>query len=60
MKKSDWGKGVRTIRTSIEMPEEVWEAAKIKATKERKNLQDVITDALRAYLKLDPRREKKQ
>lgn len=48
------------MRTSIEMPEEVWEAAKIRATKERKNLQDVITDALREYLQLKGKGVKKE
>ena len=59
MRKTDWGEGVRTMRTSIEMPEDVWEAAKIHAAKERINLQDVITAALRDYLKLKKREVKK-
>lgn len=51
MKASDWGKGVETVRTSIEIPEELWKAAKFRAVEEKKNLQDVIADALRVYLK---------
>jgi hypothetical protein len=53
MKKSSWGEGVRTMKTSIEIPEELWTAAKIRAVREKANLQDVIADALRKYLKLD-------
>ena len=37
---------MKTVRTSIEMPEEIWDAARIRATKERKNLQKVIAGAL--------------
>jgi hypothetical protein len=51
MKASDWGEGVRTVRTSIEIPEDVWRAAKIRAMDERKNFQDVVAAALRAYLR---------
>jgi len=51
MKRSDWGKGVKTIKTSIEIPEEVWRAAKIRAMDEKRNFQDVVAEALREYLK---------
>lgn len=59
MKASNWGEGVKTMRTSIEIPEEVWTAAKIRAAQEKTNLQDVIADALRQYLKLPKRGGKK-
>jgi hypothetical protein len=48
---SDYGKGVRTMKTSIEIPEDVWRAAKIRAMDEKRNFQDVVTEALREYLK---------
>lgn len=51
MKKSEWGKGVSTIKTSIQIPEELWTAAKIRAVHDKANLQDVIAAALREYLK---------
>lgn len=51
MKRSDWGEGVRTVKTSIEIPEEIWRAAKIRAMDERKNFQDLVAAALREYLK---------
>jgi hypothetical protein len=44
-----------TVRTSIEMPEGVWDAAKIRATKERKHLRGVIAEALREYLNIKPK-----
>lgn len=59
MRKTNWGEGVKTMRTSIEMPEDVWEAAKIHAAKERTNLQYVITAALRDYLKLKKKEVKR-
>jgi hypothetical protein len=50
-RRSDFGKGVRTIKTSIEIPEEVWRAAKIRAMDEKVNFQDIVTEALREFLK---------
>jgi hypothetical protein len=49
--KSDYGKGVRTTKTSIEIPEEIWRAAKIRAMDEKKNFQDIVAEALAAFLK---------
>lgn len=40
-----------TVRTSIEIPEDLWTAAKVRAVHEKTNLQDVIAAALREYLK---------
>ncbi len=51
MKASKWGEGVKTMRTSIEIPEDLWTAAKVRAVHEKINLQDVIAAALREYLK---------
>lgn len=48
---SDFGKGVRTTKTSIEIPEELWRAAKIRAMDERRNFQDIVAEALRDFLK---------
>jgi hypothetical protein len=59
MKKSIWGKGVTTVKTSIEIPEDLWRAAKIRAIDERKNLQDVIADALTTHLRLHRKEPKK-
>jgi hypothetical protein len=48
---SDFGKGVRTVKTSIEIPEDLWKAAKIRAIGEKKNFQDIVAMALRELLK---------
>jgi len=39
------------MKTSIEIPEDVWRAAKIRAMDEKKNLQDIVAEALREFLK---------
>ena len=44
------------MRTSIEIPEEVWTAAKIRAAQLKTNLQDVIAEALRDHLGLKPKK----
>jgi hypothetical protein len=46
------------VKTSIELPEEVWRAAKHRATDERSDLRTIIETALRTYLKL-PKKEAK-
>jgi hypothetical protein len=51
MRRSDWGKGVRITRTTIQLPEDLWKAAKFLAVEERTNFQDVVAAALRDYLK---------
>lgn len=59
MKASDWGEGVNTVRTSIEIPEDLWTAAKVRAVHDKTNLQDVIAAALRDYLKRSKKGGKK-
>jgi hypothetical protein len=59
MKKSRWGEGARTIKTSVELPEDLWTAAKIRAVHDKTNLQDVIAAALRDYLKRPKKGAKK-
>ncbi len=39
------------MKTSIEIPEDVWRAAKIRAMDEKKNFQDVVAEALREFLR---------
>ena len=48
------------MKTSIEIPDEVWTAAKIRAVHDRTNLQDVIAAALREYLGIKPKKGGKQ
>lgn len=39
------------MKTSLTLPMELWQQAKIRAVQERRDLQDVIASALEAYLK---------
>jgi hypothetical protein len=48
---SRFEKGVVTIKTSMEIPEDLWRAAKIRAMDEKKNFQDIVAEALREYLR---------
>jgi hypothetical protein len=49
------------MKTSMILPDDVWEAAKNRATKERKSLAAIVTDALRAHLGLpDPKHSKRK
>lgn len=50
---------MNTVKTSVEIPEELWTAAKIRAVHDRSNLQDVIAAALREYLRLTRKGGKK-
>jgi hypothetical protein len=40
-----------TVKTSIRLPRELWRKAKVRALDEDKDLQDVIAEALAAFLK---------
>jgi hypothetical protein len=51
MKRSTRPPGTVTVKTSIELPEDLWKEAKIRAMDEKSNLQDVIAAALKSYLK---------
>lgn len=50
-------KSAPTVKTSLRLPEEVWRAAKVQALDERRDFQDVVADALRAYVKANRRKE---
>jgi hypothetical protein len=51
MTKSIPGKEVVRVKTSLELPEDLWRQAKFRAAEERKPLAEVIADALREHLK---------
>jgi hypothetical protein len=44
------------VKTTVELPEPLWQAAKIRAVQDRSDLRGVVIAALEAYLK-HPRRE---
>jgi hypothetical protein len=46
----------RTIKTTVDLPEDLWRAAKVRAVDERTDLRSVVIAALEAYLKLRPSR----
>lgn len=39
------------VKTSLKIPDPLWEKAKVRATLERKDLADVVSEALEAHLK---------
>ena len=58
-RRSIFGKGVKPMKTSLSLPEELLQEARIRAIYEKRNLQDVVAEALKLYLKT-PRKEKKK
>ena len=58
-RRSFFGKGVKPMKTSLSLPEAIWREAKIRAVHEKRNLQDVVADAIKLYLKT-PRKEDKK
>lgn len=42
------------VKTSLRIPDQLWEEAKVRAARERKALADVVNEALEAYLKRRP------
>ncbi len=40
-----------TVKTSIKLPEELWRQAHIRGLHDRMDLQDVIAEALKVYLR---------
>lgn len=42
----------RSVKTTVDLPEELWRAAKIRAIDERVDLRTIVIAALEAYLKL--------
>ena len=46
----------RTVKTTVDLPEALWRAAKIRAVDERVDLRSIIIAALDAYLKLKPKK----
>lgn len=39
------------VKTSLALPADVWRDAKVQALDERRDFQDVVADALRAYVR---------
>jgi len=43
--------GEETAKTTIDLPRDLWRAAKIRALDEGRDLRSIMIDALKAYLK---------
>ena len=43
-------RAVRVVKTTVRLPEALWEAAKIRAVEERRDFQSLVIAALDAYL----------
>jgi len=43
--------GQNTVKTTVDLPEELWRRAKIRAMDDRGDLRSIIIAALEAYLK---------
>ena len=41
-----------TVKTTVDLPEDLWRAAKIRALDERSDLRQIIIAALETYLKI--------
>jgi hypothetical protein len=44
------------VKTTVDLPEALWKAAKIRATDERMDLRSVIISALEQHLKAKPKK----
>ncbi len=45
------------MKTTIDLPEYVWRAAKIRAMDERTDLRQVVIAALKQYLQIKPKKK---
>lgn len=50
------GETGETVKTTVELPEALWQAAKMRAITERTDLRAVVIAALAAYLKTKAQR----
>ncbi len=49
-------KGERLVKTTVDLPQDLWRAAKIRAMDERKDLRSVIIEALEGHLTVKPKK----
>ena len=45
---------VEMVKCTMKLPADIWRAGRIRALDERRDFQDVVADALAAYLKQRP------
>ena len=44
-------KATEMVKTTLRLPKKLFQEAKIRAVMEERNLQDIVADALKSYLK---------
>ncbi len=49
-------KAEKVVKTTVDLPEDLWKAAKIRAMDERTDLRSVIIAALEQHLKTKPKK----
>jgi hypothetical protein len=49
--KSKWGRGIEIHKTNLGFPRRLWEAARIRALKEGRNLEELVAEAVSDYLR---------
>jgi hypothetical protein len=42
---------MKVVRTSLDLPEDVWRAAKVRALDERSDFRSIVIEALKLYLR---------
>lgn len=50
-RRSKWSAGTEIHKTNLGIPRRLWEAARIRAMKEDRNLEEIVAEALEAYLR---------
>ena len=50
-RKADWPKGLEIQKTNLGLPRRLWEAAKVRAMKENRTMQELVAEALEEYLR---------
>jgi hypothetical protein len=43
--------GEQDVKTTIDLPQALWRAAKVRAMDERRDLRSIVIEALKAYLR---------
>ena len=49
--KSKWGRGAEIHKTNLGIPKRLWQAARIQALKEGRNLEELVAEAVSDYLR---------
>jgi hypothetical protein len=52
--------GQAAVKTTVDLPEPLWRAVKIRAMDERTDLRAIVITALEAYLKTRPKRREEE